>query len=259
MAYPTYREVLTQIKRLERFINNWQMVPTTGPVRNRVILSLLSKALTVGRAICTLVEAGFYTEPFGLSRTLIDIFFCVRYMSNANTEARITTSVEYAARVQKEWININAKYFPDRELKLPAYHDETMKIAEKFRNRHQWTEHGGQAKFMALEPDNFEVNELGKPITGEFDYDAFYFWTSQYVHVTINALGGHAADPGDTFRIRSKISEEKDYARLSLFNVLVYLNKTFIQACRTMHEKQPDRILQDMFKMMSKFERKTDE
>ena len=212
--------------------------------------------LTVGRAICALVKAGFPAEAFGMSRTLIDIYFAVRYMSNKDTEARITTYVEYAARLQKEWVSLNDKYFPHRKLELSASHNEAMKIAEKFKSRHQWTSHGGQARFMALEPDSFEVNELGEPITGELDYDAFYFWTSQYVHVTIHALAGHAIEPGEFFRARSKISEEKDYARLALSNTVTFLIKISIQACRGMHEEQPEAILQDMFKMIPKFARK---
>jgi uncharacterized protein DUF5677 len=228
------------------------MIPATGVVRNRVFLALFSKALTVGRAVCALVKAGFPAEAFGLSRTLIDIFFSVRYMSNNDTEERITTYVEYAARIQKEWIDLNAKYFPNRPLQLP---DETIKTAAKFKSRHQWTPHGGQAKFMALEPDSFEVNELGKPITGEFDYDVFYFWTGQYVHVTIRALRGHAVEPGDVFRVRSNISIEKELGRLALFNTLTLLTKIAIQACRGMCEEQPEAVLRDIFKMMGKFVR----
>ena len=230
MRYPTQRQVLVQIARLEKFINDWRMIPATAVVRNRVSLALFSKALTVARAICVLVKAGFPAEAFGTSRTLLDIYFSVRYMSNA-------------------------KYFPDRTLELSRSHDEAMKIAEKFQSRHQWTPHGGQAKFMALEPDGFEVNELGLPITGEFDYDVFYFWTSHYVHVTIPALAGHFGEAGEVFRVRSRSSSEKDYSRLALFNTVTLLAKIAIQACRGMHEEQPEAILQDMFKMMPKFVR----
>jgi hypothetical protein len=232
------------------------MIPATGGRRNRVFLALLSKAFTVGRAICALVKAGYPAEAFGMSRTLMDIFFSLRYMSNNDTETRVTTYVEYAARIQKEWVSINAKYYPHRKLELTGSHDGAMKIAEKFRSRHQWTSHGGQAKFMALEPDGFEVNELGQPITGEFDYDVLYFWTSHYVHVTIKALAGHAVKPGEVFRIRCKTSVEKDLARLALFNIVTLLTKICIQACRGMREEQPDLILQGMFKMMDKFVRK---
>jgi len=109
---------------------------------------------------------------------------------------------------------------------------------------------------MALEPDTLEVNEKGEPLTGEFDYDALYFWTSHYVHVTISALAGHGIEPGDVFRVRANISVEKDYARLALFNTVSFLTKIFIQACRGMHEDQPEVILRDMFKMLRKFVRK---
>src|SRR5258708_658627 len=248
--------VRRQISRLERHLNGLRMIPATGALRNRIILALLSKALTVGRAICALVETGFPAEAFGMSRTLIDIFFCVRYMSNKDTEKRAITYAQYEARIQQEWVSINNKYFPNRPLKLASFHEEAMKIAVTFKSKHQWTGHGGQAKMMALEPDRFEKNEQGEPITGEFDYDAFYFWTSHYVHATVKAIEAHAVEPGEVFRIPSRISDEKDYSRLALFNVLVYLNKTFIQACHAMHEKQPEEVLQDMFRMMKKCIRK---
>jgi len=231
------------------------MLPATGDPRNRVFLATLSKAFTVGRAICALVKADFPTEAFGLSRTLIDIYFSVRYMSNKNTDSRVTTFVEYGARVAKEWVTLNDKYFPNRKLKLSREHDEMMNTAAKFPKRHQWTPHGGQAKFMALEPDTFEVNAQGQPLTSELDYDAFYFWTSQYVHVTIHALHGHGITPGEVFRVRANMDAEKEYGRLALSNVVAFLTKIVIQACRGMREDQPEAILQDMSKMMSRFVR----
>lgn len=256
MPHPTQRQVLVQIARLEKFIDDWEMRPATSVSRNGVFLALYSKALTVGRAVCALVKSGFPAEAFGLSRTLIDIFFSIRYMSNNETNSRITTFIDYGARVAKEWVNLNAKYFPDRRLRLSATHNEMMKVAEKFRSRHQWTSHGGGAKFMALEEDTFEVGEVGSPTTVELDYDVFYFWTSQYVHVTVPSLKGHAVEPGSVFRVRSNASVERDLARLALFNTVTFLTKISIQACRGMREDQPEAILRDMHKMMSKFERK---
>lgn len=256
MHYPAQRQVLSEIRRLEKFINDWRMIPATGVVRNRVFLALLSKALTVGRAVCALVKTGFPAEAFGMSRTLIDIFFTVRYMSNKDIDSRVTTYVQYAARIQKEWVILNDKYFPNRKLKLSESDLATMKAAKKFKSRHQWISHSGGTKFMAFEPDGFEVNELGQPITGEFDYEAMYFWTTHYVHVTVHALKGHVTSPRERFRVRSKNSDEKDYGRLALFNTVTYLTKIFIQACRAMREEQPEEILQDMLKIMPKFVRR---
>ena len=255
MTYPTHRQVSAQITRLENFLNDWQMIPSSRFPRNRVFLALLSKALTVGRAICVLVGAGFPAEAFGLSRTLIDIFFSLRYMTNQDTDARVTTYVDYLARVAKEWRSLSEKYYPQKLLETSASDLEMMKVAEQFPKKHQWTVHGGGARFMALEPDTFEVNEQGEPVTGEFDYDALYFWTSHYVHVTMHALKAHTVEQERTFRVRANISEEQDLARLALFNTVSYLAKIFIQACRGMREEQPEAILRTLFRMMSKFKR----
>jgi len=62
----------------------------------------------------------------------------------------------------------------------------------------------------------------------------------------------HGAARGDVFKVRCSPARESEYARFALFNVLVYLNKTFIHACRAMREEQPEKILQSMFKMMER-------
>jgi hypothetical protein len=258
MPYPTHREVLEQIQKLEQFINDWKMIPATGALRNQVLLALLSKALTVSRATCVLVESDFPAEAFGPSRTLIDIFFSVRYISNNQTEARATTFVEYRDKVRKEFLDVHNKFFPNKHMDAAsALGPEAVQIAGKFKSRGHWTAHGGQAKLMALEPDENEKDELGEPLTGAVDYDAFYFWTSRFVHGTIKALDAHGITPGDVFSVRCNPERDSGYCRLALFNVLVYLNKTFIHACRAMREEQPDSILQDLFTLMKRCERQS--
>jgi hypothetical protein len=128
-----------------------------------------------------------------------------------------------------------------------------MKIAAKFTSKHQWTGHGGQAKFMALEEDTREVDEHGKPFKSEFDYDVIYFWTSHYVHGTIIALDGHASEPGEVFRVGARRWIEKGRGSDALFNTLVFISKIIICGCRVMREEQPENILQDMNKLMKKF------
>lgn len=255
MPHPNQQQVVDQIQKLEDFLNDWQMIPATADRRNRVLLGLLSKALTVARAICSLVDTGFPAEAFGLSRTLIEVFLYVRYMGNKETEERVDAFVDHVTRVQKEWVKLNSKYFPGRTLLLSASHDEAMKIAERFPTRYKWTPKGEDIRFMASEPDTFEFDAAGQPITNELDYDVLYFWTSLYVHVASHAILAHVPDRGDVFRVRPRIGEETDLERLALFNVLSYLTKAFIQGCRAMREDQPEAILQEMFAMMPKFER----
>ena len=72
---------------------------------------------------------GTLNEAFGMSRTLVDIYLYVRYMSNKDSEARITAYVQYWARVHKEWGNILAKHYPQKKVKLPSFHRQAMKAA----------------------------------------------------------------------------------------------------------------------------------
>src|SRR5260370_5208559 len=247
------RQVRAQIKRLEKWIDGLEMMPATDVYLGKVILPYFSKALTVGRAICALVDKGFPAEAFGLSRTLVDMYFGIRYMSNKDSDDRITTYVEYFARVHQEWGSIIAKHFSQSKVTLPVWHDEVMEIAKKFASKHQWTGHGGQAKLMALEEDTREVDEHGKPFKSEFDYDVVYFWTSQYVHATVIVLDGHAGEPGHVFRIGARRWIEKERGADALFNVLQFLSKIFICGCRVIREEQPEKILNDMNVLMNKF------
>jgi hypothetical protein len=128
-----------------------------------------------------------------------------------------------------------------------------MEIAKKFTSKHQWTQQCGQARFMALEEDTREVDEHGKPFKSEFDYDVIYFWTSQYVHVTIIALDGHASEPGVVFRVGARRWIEQSRGANALFNTLVFLSKIIICGCRVMHEEQPESILRQINKLMKKF------
>jgi|SRR5579884_283688 len=177
MAAPSTQQILTKIEELEYYLNELKMIPATHRYRNAVILALLSKALMVSRAICALVDAGFPAEAFATSRTLIEIYFCVRYISNKETEARAETYANYHARVRQEWQAIIMKYYPNKtpaEIRLDA---DVLEKAKAFKSKAHWTGHGGQARMMALEEDPFEEDPQGQSEKSEFDYDALYFWT----------------------------------------------------------------------------------
>jgi hypothetical protein len=252
---PSAQFVLSQIKQLERHLNEMEMIPATHTYRNAVILGLLSKALTVGRAICRLVKSGFPAEAFGLSRTLIEIYFCVRYISNQDIEARAKTYVDYHARVRQEWQTIITKYYPNTPASKIVLEQDVLETAKAFKNKGHWTGHGGQAKLMAMEEDPIELDPQGQPEKSEFDYDALYFWTSHYVHATVVGIEGHAGEPGNVFRVRARSWVDRERGIDALLNTLVFLDKIFIRACRAMNEEQPA-ALQTIFKAISKSARK---
>ena len=106
---------------------------------------------------------------------------------------------------------------------------------------------------MALEEDTVEKDEKGQPWKSEFDYDVIYFWTSHYVHATIIALAAHSSELGEVFRIRPRQWTERDLAGVAAFNTLAFISRIIICGCRVMHHEQPERILEDMHKLMKRF------
>jgi hypothetical protein len=108
---------------------------------------------------------------------------------------------------------------------------------------------------MAVEQDTVEVDERGQPFRSEFDYEALYFWTSHYVHATVEGIHAHACAPGEVFKVRARGWEDRERGKDALFNTVVFLCKIFIHACRSMNEEQPAAV-QDLHKMISKFNSK---
>jgi len=237
--------VACRMEKLEEYVDGLAIVPATSYYRTRMLLALISKALTSARAVCALVKAGFLGEAYAASRTLADIFFSVRYICNKDTESRAQTYFEYALKTQEEWTRLHNKYLPDRKALVVSFDSEEQAAVRKYRNRHEWTGIRGQAKAMALEEDSFEMDENGTPIKNEFDYDVIYWWTSQFVHGTVISMYGHTVEPGETYRIRPNIELEKDRGAEALFNVAVFVSKIFIYACRAIHEDQPDGLLRE--------------
>jgi hypothetical protein len=103
---------LESIEKLERYIDDAAFVPATQEHRGQIILALFSKALTVGRAVCALVRAGFGEEAFGMTRTLFDIYFDVRFISNRDTEPRAEKFAMFFTKDITGWRKIIPKSIP---------------------------------------------------------------------------------------------------------------------------------------------------
>src|SRR5258708_36933867 len=253
MRSPGTKQILKRVEKLERHLNKLKMVPATHRRRSFVILPLLSKALTVSRAICVLVDAGFPAESFATSRTLLEILFSLHYITNKFTEERAEKYLKSQARVNVEWVSIAKKHLPNAASRMRV-DSITQQIADEFESRGNWTGERAQARTMATEEDTFELDEHGKGKKDEFDYDGYYFWTSQYVHATVAGIYGHTIRLGEVFRVRARNREENDCADFALFVTVGTLCKIFIRACRAMNEAQPE-ASNELYKMMRKFYR----
>jgi hypothetical protein len=245
-------QILDQIVKLEEYLNAMEIIPSTSLYRTSVLLALLSKALATSRAICALINAGFPIEAFGLSRTLIEIYFTARFIGNQDTEKRAKRFVDFGSRVQKEWQTLAKKYSPKTPLEKLALDAEILKVAETFKNKANWTGLHGQTKAMAQEEDYLEKIEQDAPYQSEFDYDVNYFWTSLYVHATVVGIRGHASVPGTVFKVRAGNWADASRGNGALFNVAAYLCKTVVVVFRAINEDQPESV-HELFGLMSLF------
>lgn len=255
---PNTGETLGLIQKFEEFINESRYIPATAYFRSKVLLGLISKLLTTSRAVCCLVDAGFHGDAFGLSRTLIEIFLTVRYITNDNTEARARLYAEYIAKTQVKLVELSAKHYPEENFR-PSGHELFEKLAENYRSANSWADVRGQIKHMAMEPDTYELNALGQPLTEDFDYEFIYWQTSHYAHATIVSLLTHARPLGEPFRIRGDQNSETLRAHQALFNVIVFICKTFVCAFRGLRDEQPEGLLQEGYATLKAYGRAVSE
>jgi hypothetical protein len=150
---PSTSDILPLIEKLETFVNESEFIPASRFYRSKVLLGLISKALVTGRAVCALVDLGFYGDAFGLSRTLIDIFMNVRYISNKDTESRAKKYAEYIAKTQEELIRLSHKHYPTK-VSHPKLDEKVSAIAKEYRSAHRWTE----TRYVSVRSRNYVVS-----------------------------------------------------------------------------------------------------
>ncbi len=240
-----------------------RIYPRGNVFLDKVVLAHVSKGLKVAQGVLYLVDAGLPEEAFGLSRTLVEVAFNLRFITNKYSERRARRFVHYYAVWKLEQIRRAVKHFKGGKDKLgrpqPKYtkaqlrkqvpqYETMVKLARKFPNRNSWTQthnwkasRGGAWK-MAVEPDKYEKVD-GQPVKWEFDYDWIYFWTSQYVHATVACMDSHSVVPREAFVINIAPERGEHTAGLAVFNTALYLHKILVMAFRAIKHDFPENDL----------------
>jgi hypothetical protein len=203
-----------------------------------VALALYSKAITVAEATVALLDAGFGDEAFGMTRTIVDIFFSLHYIANKDTDERAKRYAQFTAKDSEVWSELSSVYWPQQQLK--PLDERTKKIAATYPSPHKWS--GKTAREMALEEDMSEIDPAtGKPAVHDFAYRVVYRWTSLYVHPTVGSLRNHIVQAGrDVFVVRG--GNGKNMQHMAVFNTACYLVNTMISFFRCMGDPQPERL-----------------
>jgi hypothetical protein len=266
---PKIRRLKRVLNRINRYLDDLLIYPRGGTYLDATVLTLLSKSLALSRSTVCLVQNGFGEEAFAASRTLLELALNLRYITNGRTpEARAKRFVQFVAKIKLEWgnravehfawtqksVRQNSPFYQEFQILKRKYPKQTWLQASRKHSKGIWT--------MAMEPDRFEkvavVDRKGKPMldkrgrpkmrpfTWEFDYEVIYFWTSQYVHVTIDSLDNHAAIPHKPFKVYNPQTgtplRRTDLGDMALFNTAITMHKILIAAFRSLGQTYPDEL-----------------
>jgi uncharacterized protein DUF5677 len=146
------RELARIITKIRRYFKKVRIYPRGQLFFDKAVLAHVSKGLTVAEGVLCLVNAGLPEEAFGLSRTLVEGAFNLRFITNKYSERRARRFVHYYAVWKMELIRRAVKHFKGGKDKmgrpLPRYTKAQLrkhmqyglfaKMARKFPNRNSW-------------------------------------------------------------------------------------------------------------------------
>jgi len=212
------------LKMLQKEIDDTLLCPRKGFALDQALLIVTSRALRIGLAVCKLVASGFYGEAFGLTRSVLEAFFIVKYISGKDAENRADSYLEFRKTYQYNQEMIRRKHFPHTE--QPAR--LTQKMLDEIKQRFPKTRHWVPAYSMASDYYEHPLDtdpKSGKGYQALDVYDGIYEMTSHYVHVTaFSCMANFDASPFRT----SKSDKEEDRAILALHFSLLYVYATCI-------------------------------
>jgi hypothetical protein len=230
------------IRTLQHEIDSTLFCPRASFAIDRVLLTVASRGLRIGLAVCHLVAGGFYGEAFGLTRSVLEAFFIVKYVASPSKdgEDRARSYLEFRKTYFYNQEENRKKYFPNEE--RPAWLTQEMldEVKKLFPNTRHWIPAYSMAADYFEHP--LDVNpQTGKGFQALNDYDGMYEMTSHYVHVT--AISSGPTFDASPFRTAKRDTEE-DRAILALHFSLAYLFELCIILGRHFDCGLPDHVHQ---------------
>ena len=211
--------VSAAIRLLQETVDDTLLCPRAVFALDQVLLMVTSKALRIGLAVCQLIAAGFYGEAFGLTRSILEAFFIVKYVSSKQTEDRARSYLEFSKVYFYNQEELRKKHFPHIERPSWLTQDMLDEVKKMFPNTRHWIPAYSMATDYYDHP--LEINpKTGKGFQALSDYEGIYEMTSHYVHVT--AISSNANFDASPFKT-AKRDKEEDRGILALHFTLVYI------------------------------------
>jgi hypothetical protein len=240
--------VTAAFRLLQDEIDGSLFCPRNGFAFERVPLMVASRALRIGLAVCHLVKGGFYAEAFGTTRSVLEAFFIVKYVSTKDCEERAQSYLDYTEAYYYNQEEIRKAYFP--HLPTPEWLTQELldRVKQRFgKNPRKWKAAYNMAAEYYDHPAEIDTT-TGKGYQALSEYDGMYEMTSHYVHVTsFSTRGNYYASP---FRCARRAVDE-DRGILALYFSLAYCLQICIFLGRAWDIVLPDSVTHTILDLMA--------
>jgi Family of unknown function (DUF5677) len=219
-----------------------------------VALAILSKAFSVAHACLLLIEGGYEDEAFGLSRSLVECGWTLRYLTqNAESiEGRTWKYLKFVILDKQFWMYHALATFKDEELKADIrahgaeldLHDDPTEVEG------HWSGQKGFAWFInqGEHPlDGPNETELSKAT----DYAVDYHQTSSYVHCYAPAVENFVPDEAKPFRVKLADGQGGEPGQSVLYILVRYLHACAAYTLFGMGLERPLRLNELFSEMIS--------
>jgi hypothetical protein len=165
-----------------------------------------------------LAESGYGADALGLSRSLVDDWLVIRWITNRDSDARGRRFIDFLAKQLERMDEVSEEYGPSDQPRggLSA---RVQEVADEFSS---WKSLGTTARAMAEEPEELDPGSSMHFAAG-WTYDVLYFWTCCYIHPTPIGVRHRALPKGALFSFDA--ANEDDEAEQALAAVGTFLSQ----------------------------------
>ncbi len=212
------RTLLLIAGRVEQFYASKGIFLRCSTDSDVVLAALLRSGIQTSRAVSLLAIKGFGANALGVSRSMVDTWITVRWLTNTDTDARSRRFLSFNSKQRERIIDLIDKYYPGVDLSRFRGNEHHDLHALKYQ---RWDKWGPGTWNMAVEQELLEQEPSG-PSSSKFAYDVPFFISSYYFHPT--ALGLHHLLPkaGKVLRFE-RSSYEDQLAEQALYFTAQFL------------------------------------
>jgi hypothetical protein len=167
------------------------------------VSALVRRSLRLARAIVILADAGSGADAQALSRSLIDCWIVLRWITNQDSERRGELFWGFEAKQKERFAEIVKKYPPSSGVTY-TLRPEVQRVAGDYP---RWDSWGPGVKAMANEPEMLDSGAWQDKQT-VWTYESLFFFASCYLHPTATGLGHEVLERGSIFSFQRRESED---------------------------------------------------